>query len=123
MQNDYLKNIETLNKSVIESAKRLGDINVRTMEKLVERQLAATSDYLQGGVKQLELMGQNKDIQAVVKEQARLATELNERLVEHAKETAEVLSQVKGELTEWAQDGMKAAAAPTAKGKGANKAA
>lgn len=116
MNNDYLKNIEALNKAAIESAKRLGDINVRTIEKLVERHIAATGDYLEGGVKQLELMGDAKDMQGAVKEQTRLATELNEKLVAHAKETAELLNQVKGELTEWAQEGMKAAAAPTTKG-------
>ena len=37
MQNDIVKNIETLNKAAIESAKRLGDINVRTLEKLADR--------------------------------------------------------------------------------------
>ena len=37
MQNDYLKNIETLNKAAIESARKLGEINMRTLEKLAQR--------------------------------------------------------------------------------------
>ncbi len=108
MQNDILKNIETLNKAAVESAKRLGDINMRTMEKLAQRQIAVTADYLEGSVQQLKLMAETKDIQAAVKEQARLSTELNEKFVAHAKKTAEVLNEVKGELTDWAQDGIKA---------------
>ena len=112
MQNDILKNIETLNKATIESAKRLGEINLRTFEKLTQRNIEATADYLDGSMQQLKLMGESKDIQATAKEQARLGTELNEKFVEHAKKTAEVLNEVKGELTDWVQDGMKAVGAP-----------
>ncbi len=117
MQNDLLKNIEILNKAAIESAKRLGDINLRTMERLAQRHIEATADYLEGGVRQLALMGESKDIQAAVKDQATLSAELNEKFVEHAKKTAEVLNEVKGELTDWAQDGIKSV------GNGAKKAA
>ena len=121
MQNDILKNIETLNKAAIESAKRLGDINMRTFEKLAQRNIEAAADYLDGSVQQFKLMGEAKDIQAAVTEQARLSTELNEKFVEHAQKTAEVLSEVKGELTDWAQDGMKAVGTPPRNG--SNKAA
>lgn len=110
MQNDILKSIESLNKAAIESVKRLGDINMRTFEKLAQRNLEAAADYLDGSVQQLKLMGESKDIQAAVKDQTRLSTELNEKFVEHAKKTVEVLNEVKGEFTDWAQEGMKAVA-------------
>ena len=116
MQTDYFKNIETFNKAAIESARRLGDINVRALEKLAQRHIEATADYLDGGMKQLKLMGEVKDIQAAVKEQTRLNTELNEKFVEHAKKAAEVFGEVKDELTDWAQDGMKAVGAPIGNG-------
>ncbi len=116
MQNDILKNVETLNKAAIESVKRLGDINMRTFEKLAQRNIEAAADYLDGSVQQLKLMGESKDIQAAVTEQARLSTELNEKFVEHAKKAAEVLSEVKDELTDWAQDGMKAVGTPPRNG-------
>ncbi len=116
MQNDNLKNIETQNKAAIESAKRLGDINMRTFEKLAQRNIEAAADYLDGSVRQLKLMGEAKDIQTAVTEQARLGTELNEKFVEHAKKTAEVLSEVKGEFTDWAQDRMKAVGTPARNG-------
>ncbi len=120
MQNDFLKTIETFNNAAIESAKRLGDINLRTMERLAQRHIEATADYLQGGVRQLELMGEGKDVQTVAKDQANLTTELNEKFAEHAKKTAEVLNEVNSELTDWAQDGIKAVAVPL---NGAKKAA
>jgi phasin family protein len=114
MQNDMIKNIEAMNKATIDSAKRLGEINMRIFEKLAQRQIDVASDYLDGSLQQLKLMGESKDVQTTAKEQARLGAELNEKFVEHAKKTAEVLNEVKGELSEWAQDGMKAVGAPLA---------
>ena len=108
MQNDILKNIETLNKATIEAAKRLGDINMRTFEKLTQRNIEAAADCLDGSMQQLKVMAESKDMQAAAKEQARLGTELNEKFVAHAKNTAEVLNEVKGELSDWAKDGMNA---------------
>ena len=112
MQNDILKNIETLNKATMDSVKRLGDINMRTFEKLTQRNFEATADYLDSSMQQLKVMGESKDIQAAAKEQTRLGTELNEKFVGHAKKTAEVLNEVKAEFTDWAQDGMNAVGAP-----------
>jgi len=116
MQNDILKNIENLNKATMESAKRLGEINMRTFEKLAQRHIEAASDYLDGSMQQLKVMGESKDIQAAAKEQARLGTELNEKFAAHAKKTAEVLNEVKGEFTDWARDGMNAVGTPFANG-------
>jgi phasin family protein len=116
MQNDFLKNFESMNKVAIESAKRLGDLNMRTFEKLAARNLEVAADYLNGSVQQLKLMGESTDVQSAVKEQARLSTELNEKFVAHAKKTAEVLNEIKGEFTDWAQDGMKAVATPAVNG-------
>ena len=115
MHNDILKNIETLNKATIESAKRLGDINMRTFEKFAQGNIEAAADYMDGSLQQLKVMGESKDIQSAAKEQARLGTELNEKFVAHAKKTAEVLNEVKGELTDWAKDGMNAVAAKAGK--------
>jgi phasin family protein len=108
MQNDILKNIEALNKATIESAKRLGDINMRTFEKLAQGTIEAAADYMDGSLQHLKVMGESKDIQSAAKEQARLGTELNEKFVAHGKKTAEVLNEVKSELTDWAKDGMNA---------------
>ena len=118
MQYDFLSNIETYNKAAVESVKRLGEINMRTLEKLAQRHIEATSDYLEGGMKQLKAFGESKDIQSAVKEQTRLGAEWNEKLVEHARKTAEVLGEVKSELTDWAESGMKAVGAPFANGSG-----
>ena len=116
MQTDMLNSIETLNKAAIESARRLGDIQMRTLERLTQRHIEAAADYLEGGVKQMKLLGEAKDLQSAFAEQARLAGELNEKFVEHTKKTAELLVQAKGEISIWAEEGMKAAGTPFGNG-------
>ena len=111
MQKDIVSAVEKANKQFIEAVRRLSEINLRTVEKLAERQIAGAALYLEGGVKQLELLTGAKDAQSVVGEQTKLVAELNEKLVDHAKRTAEVLVEAKDELTEWAQEGFKQAQA------------
>ena len=112
MNTDYLQNIEKFNQATIESAKRLGDIQMRTLEKLAESQMEATAEYLEGGVRQLKVLGESQDVQAAFKAQSRYLSELGTSMVEHAKKTAEVFNDAKTELTEWAKDGWKAAGVP-----------
>ena len=108
MQKQILSSIEKFNKSMIDSAKALGEINLRTLERLTERQIEVTSDYLDGGIKQLKLVGEGKDPQGVLSAQSKLATEYGEKFVEHAKKTAEIFAETKAELTDWVEEGMKA---------------
>lgn len=112
MNTDFLKTMEKFNQATVESAKRLGDIQMRTLEKLAERQMQATADYLESGVTQLKVLGESQDMQTAFTAQSRYASELGASIVEHTKKTAEVFNEAKTELTEWAQAGWKAVGAP-----------
>ena len=109
MQADILSNIERLNRTTVDAAKRLGEINTRAIERLSARQLEATSDYLEGGVRHAQLLGEAKGLRDVLAGQSRLAAELNEKLVEHMRQTAAILAEVRGEYANWVEDGLKAA--------------
>jgi len=108
MQKQILNSIEKFNKSMIGSVKTLGEINMRTLERLTERQIEVASDYLDGGMKQIKLASESKDPQGVLSAQSKLATEYGEKFVEHAKKTAEIFAETKAELAGWIEDGMKA---------------
>lgn len=108
MQTQILSSIEKFNQSMIDSAKALGDIQIRTLERLTERQIEMASDYLDSGMKQFKLVGESKDPQGVLSAQSKLATEYGEKFVEHAKKTAEIFAETKSELTGWVEEGMKA---------------
>ena len=116
MQKEFVANIEKMNKVAVESVKRLGEIQLRAIERLTEQQIEATSEYMNEGVKQLQTLAASKDLKAAVDCQAKYLAGLNERAVENAKKAVDILNETKGELTEWMEEGMKAAAdSPLAK--------
>lgn len=125
MQKTMFGDFTKFNQGFVDSAKRLGEINLRTLERLTERQLEATGEYLEGGIAQLKALGETNDVQAAVSAQAKYATEVGEKLVEDAKKTAAILNDAKTEYTQWFEEGMKAAsvANPVSKSASAKKAA
>ena len=109
MQKDFVKGVETLNKTVLESIKRLAEINGKVVERATERQLAVTADYMDAAVKQLGLFGEMKDVQAAVAAQSKFASEFGEKLVGHAKKNAEAFEASKGEYAAWFEEGLRQA--------------
>ncbi len=109
MQKELAASIEKMNKTSIDAMKRLGEIQLRSIERLTEIQIEATTDYMNESVKQLQTLAASKDIQGVVDSQSKYVAELNERVVNNAKKTAEVLAETKTELTDWVEAGVKAA--------------
>lgn len=115
MQNDLIQQWTELNKTAIAAIKELGDINSEAMNRLAERQIEMMNLYMEGGSKQLEVASNAQNVQDVVAAQSRLFTELNEKLMDNARQTTEVLVEVKGKLAAWVEKGMetaKAAATP-----------
>jgi len=110
MQNEIFKGFESLNKTALDSARRLGEINVRALERLNARQLEAASDCLEGGVRQMQMLGEAKDVRDVLSGQSSLAAELNSKLVQHLRETGTILMDARGEYQSWMEDGLKLAA-------------
>jgi len=109
MQSEILSNIEKFNEQALGSAKHLGDIQLRALGKLAERQIAAAADCLDGGVRQLALLGETKDVQTAMQEQTRLASDISRKLVEHARMTAEAMAETRDDLAQWMRAGMQAA--------------
>ena len=116
MQKEFVSSIESVNKATVDAVKRLGEIQIRTMERLAEQNIEATSKYMSEGVKQLQSLAGSKDMQAVMSSQSKYVSSLNESVVENAKAVAGILNETRDELTEWAESGMKAVAnSPLAK--------
>ena len=107
MQNEVLSNIEKMNQTGLDSVKRLGEINARVLGRVAEYQLAVASDYIDGGVKQLQLLGEVKDPKDALSAQSKLVAELNEKLVSRAKEAVQVMMETRDELIGWVEDGIK----------------
>ena len=109
MQKEFAATIEKMNKTSVDAIKRLGEIQLRSMERLAEQQIAVTSAVLDQGVKQMRNLAGSKDVTAVIESQTGYVTELNAQAMENAQKTADILSTTKTELTEWVEAGVKAA--------------
>ena len=109
MQKEFVASIEKMNKASVEAVKRLGEIQLRSIERLTEAQIEATTEYMNESVKQLQALAGTKDLQGVVDSQSKFVAGLNEKVVDNAKKTAEILAETKAELSEWVEAGVKAA--------------
>ena len=106
LHKEFVEGLSRFNLASLDSAKRLTDINVRMWERLGARQLEVANAYVTGSVKQLELLGSAKSVQDVVAGQVQLAADLNEKVIDHAKETAKILVDTRGELAGWVEEGL-----------------
>lgn len=124
MQKEFLKGVEAMNKTTIESVKRFAELQGRMLERVSARQVDIVTDYLESGVRQLQMLGEVKDLQAAVAAQSKLAADMGEKFVAHAKKNADAFEATKSDLTAWFEEGLKQAAEnPLAKQVAAKKAA
>jgi len=100
-----------MQEEMLGALKELGDINTSTMSRLTERQMQMMGLYMESGSKQLKAIGEAKNVQDVVSAQTQAFSELNEKLVENARETGEILNEMKDNLSKWLEKSMDAAKA------------
>jgi phasin family protein len=120
MANEMLKQWAELNKTTMQAMKELGEINTKVMTRLTEQQMEVVGLYMDGGTKQLEGLSEAKGVQDAVASQSKLFSEMNEKLVENARKTMDILADTKAELAAWAEKGMGTASTtllPKSKGK------
>jgi phasin family protein len=104
--NELLKQWTEMNKSAMDAIKELGEINTSAMTRLTQRQMDMINLYMESGAKQLEMMSEVKNVQDLAAAQSKLFTEMNEKLLDNARQTVEVLVDVKAELSAWVEKGM-----------------
>ena len=110
MQKEFVTSMESVNKATVDAVKKLGEIQIRAMERLAEQNIEATSKYMNEGVKQLQALAGSKDMQSAVTVQSKYISELNESVVDNAKKVAGILTETRDELNVWVETGMKAVA-------------
>ena len=106
IQNDLIKQWTESNKAAMDAIKELGEINMNAMSSLTQRQQDMVNLYMEGGTKQLEALDGAKGVPDVVAAQSRLFSELNEKLMDNARQTMNDLVDVKDKLSAWTEKGM-----------------
>lgn len=107
MQKEFFKGLESVNKSALESVRRLTQLQGKMLERFNARQMEMLTDYLNVGVQQIEMLSEIKDVQQAVAAQSKLAATAGETFVAHAKKNAEMLDAAKADLSAWFEEGMK----------------
>ena len=99
MQKEFLEMVNQFNENVFASAKRLGDLNVSTFEKIAAKQAQMINDCLESSAKQYEVLTTAKDYKAAMEAQGELIKGCNEKFLASVRETADMMAAVREEYT------------------------
>jgi phasin family protein len=106
MQTEYIEQWTSFGQTAFAAMKELGEINIKTMEKLSEQQLDLLNACLDTSVKQWELLGEVKGYKELLTGEAKLIASYNDKLMEAVGKTTAIASKSKDEWTAWFEKGL-----------------
>jgi hypothetical protein len=104
---ENLEMVKAAGTAGFESIRTLGELNLRTWEKLVEKQMDTFGLFIDTGIKQLSLSTEITDAKDLVNTQVELAKAFGESLAAKGRETVEIANSVRDEYQGWLEDGVK----------------
>lgn len=111
MQNEILNNVAEQFKPVVASARELNQLTVASLEKVVNLQLASLQSYTDLVIANLKAAVEVKDVEGLkdyLTHQGELAKVVSEKLVQDAKDLAEVGNQFNANAAKIVQDSVNA---------------
>ncbi len=99
MQNELFEMVNQYNETMMASAKRLGEINMRAFEQMANKQAEILNDCFESSAKQYEVLTTAKDYKDAVKAQSELVKGCSDKFMANMRETAEMMTSVREELT------------------------
>ena len=109
MQQDILSNMNDFGKSAFEAAKSLGVINGKLVEQAIEQQLSVANLYVEGGMQQVKLVQNSKDVKEYWTKQAALVEEYAGKIMDVAKDQVNLAQKAGEEYKAWLEKGMQQA--------------
>lgn len=100
-QNDYLEQWQTFGKDAYESVKELEAIATKVADQIAAQQIELVSTYVETGVAQFAMLGEPRGYKDLVTTQMELASGLQQKFVANARKTAELMNDLRNELTAW----------------------
>lgn len=104
---DSLATLNDMGNRSYESLRELGELNLRTWEKLLGRQMDALSFVMESGVQQIKLASEVKGYNDLVKGQVEFAKNISERALRESKANLEMANATRDEYRSWFENGMK----------------
>ncbi len=113
--NQMFEIMNEMGRNAFEAARQLGEINLRTMDRLAEQQLELFSQNLERGVTTTKRFADAKGYKDVLSVQADVAQDLAETATEQTRKTMAVLTEARNSVNDLLQRELKEAAEKTAK--------
>lgn len=107
MDNKLIENWQGYSKSALAAAKELEVLNTQVVEKLTAKQMELANVTFETGTKYLNSMTEIKGYQDLLAEQTKLATEFNEKVIENARATADILTETREAYQSWVEKSIK----------------
>ena len=108
MENKFIENWQEYGKNAMEAAKELEAINTQVIEKITGKQMELANAAFEASTKYVSSLGEVKGVQDLFSEQTKLATEFNEKVLEAARTTADLLTEAREAYQAWLEKGFKA---------------
>ncbi|MDQ4148269.1 MAG: phasin family protein, partial [Pseudomonadota bacterium] len=100
-QNEFFNLYNVFAKTAVDATRQLTDINVRTYEKLLKRQVELTSDLVESAVKQ--------GVSHYMAAQKQLAEDYADKAQKANKDTVRIITQAQDELNSYLEERLPAA--------------
>jgi|GEM_PF-416314 colicin import membrane protein len=115
MQNAMMDLFKQLNDNAMSSAKRVGELNMKTFETLTAKQTALLSSCFEAGTKNADALSKAKDPKEVFAMQQEVLKSCGEKWLANVREAAELLTATRDELVAIAEEAAKQASQTTEK--------
>ena len=99
LMNSWIEN----SKAAMAPARELGEMTQRVFEKMGEQQMAMTKEYMDLGLRGLQLVSAARDPRALVNEQVNLAKEVGDRMLANAEAYNKLAAETQAEFAIWAE--------------------
>lgn len=109
MQHEILENIQKMTALTLENFKKLGEANLRTGEKLLQKQVELTNSIAKTAATNAEWATKTQDPKEVVSKQAELAQTLATQITEASRSCADIMTEAGKTYSSIFEAGMKSA--------------
>jgi phasin family protein len=103
---ENLDAINELSNKGYEAARELGELNLRTMEKLVARQMDMMNMFMESSLRQVVMASEAKGYNDLIKNQIEMTKEVTERVMNESREAVKFASDTRDEYRAWMESGM-----------------
>lgn len=101
MQQEFVSTLNEMSKNAYEAAKSLSELNSKIAEQVLERQMASTKLAVEGGLEQLKLAQESKDVKDYFGKQTALIEQYSAKSMEAAKENVALAQKIGEQYKAW----------------------